>query len=191
MNCEEVKINLEGYIDGELEGTKAKQAAAHIKQCNSCSNELEYAKLLVEELKSLPELQASPKILTGIKDEIRRREKEDLGVSLLAIFKNISPKLRFAALVYVVLVCGIFFMWLTPHIFYYSRTITPIVFKGLNLIVSQLAIIFVPVKYLLIVWRSMLLQLCFISIICAFILFTGIFEIRKLANPKEVHINGY
>jgi len=41
MNCEEIRLHIEDYHDGELPDKLAEQVAAHVRACHECARELE------------------------------------------------------------------------------------------------------------------------------------------------------
>ena len=55
MNCEQLREQLDAYMDGELSADELRAMEAHAATCEDCKRELEAAKLVREALGALPE----------------------------------------------------------------------------------------------------------------------------------------
>lgn len=71
MNCEEVKINLNDYIDEELDDFTRREVEYHIRNCDLCFKDYKKLMLFFDRLKDLPIAINPPiEILEQIKDEL-------------------------------------------------------------------------------------------------------------------------
>lgn len=71
LPCESVRAWLEAWTDGELEAELAAALRAHLDGCTSCAAEAELAATISNELRSLPQLDASPGAIRALFDRVR------------------------------------------------------------------------------------------------------------------------
>lgn len=69
FSCADVDARLEAWLDGELSGDEAVAVEAHLAACSACADEAAAARTVRAELRSLPSLEAPPRVL----DSVRRQ----------------------------------------------------------------------------------------------------------------------
>lgn len=74
MNCEEVKINLNDYVDEELDEFTRKEVELHIRHCDLCIKEYKKLMLLFDRLKNLPVTINPPSdLIDKVKEELLKQ----------------------------------------------------------------------------------------------------------------------
>jgi predicted anti-sigma-YlaC factor YlaD len=72
-NCSWTLDRLDAFVDGELEGEERVSFESHLEECDSCRSELARARLLVSELRALPEFQCPPQVIARAETAVSRR----------------------------------------------------------------------------------------------------------------------
>ncbi len=67
MLCDAVLEQIEPFIDDELEAGSAERVRTHLENCPACAREAAAARIVLTELRSLPELDLPP----GVMDQVR------------------------------------------------------------------------------------------------------------------------
>jgi len=97
MNCEQVKVLLSAYLDGELSGRLTRLVEKHLDECPECNLELAKLEKTVELLAGLPADTASPGFHQRVKERLEILasvpEKPGWRERLAAFFQ---PRLRTA-----------------------------------------------------------------------------------------------
>ncbi len=67
MNCAEFKINIDAFLDGELDNKKAVEFEIHFTSCNKCHDELQSIDKCSKVLRSILKAKNPPK---SIRDKV-------------------------------------------------------------------------------------------------------------------------
>lgn len=99
MNCEEVKIFLNDYIDEELDEVTRHEVEYHIRNCDSCIKDYKKFMLFFERLKDLPiAINPPTDLIDKIKDELLKesgvKSQTDLKLSRLETKKILKERKR-------------------------------------------------------------------------------------------------
>jgi len=105
MRCREIQSRLSAYLDGDLAAHEQGRVSSHLAGCPACAAHLETLNASLDELRSLPRLQASESLAFQV---LNRLEVESRGPGLALLFRPawmarplIFPSLVPAALVLV------------------------------------------------------------------------------------------
>lgn len=74
MNCEKIRKEMSVYIDGMLIGKKAKEFEEHLKSCESCSNEFDELKGLIDEINGLEQIELPENYHLELMEKITKTE---------------------------------------------------------------------------------------------------------------------
>lgn len=77
MSCEEARLLLDAYVDGELSGEQERALMEHVSACDACGRELEAAMLLKDVLRDMDEEVAVPlEAQAAWRSAVRREAKQ-------------------------------------------------------------------------------------------------------------------
>lgn len=80
MNCEEVKISLNHYVDNSIDDFKKREIETHIRNCDLCFREYKKLTHFFDRLKELPLIiKPSNEILAKVKDALLKDEGEKVS----------------------------------------------------------------------------------------------------------------
>ena len=86
MNCTDIQIQLDDYLDNDLLLNEQKIIGQHINNCTACRQSLEDAKAVREALKSLPLAEASADFEARVFAEVRKQNSRAYGGRFLSGF---------------------------------------------------------------------------------------------------------
>ncbi len=66
LTCNDVKDQLDAYLDGELTGARYQAIELHLQLCSTCKTLFTQRRQLLDAMKSMPRIQASPALLRRI-----------------------------------------------------------------------------------------------------------------------------
>lgn len=94
-SCEEVRQQIEAFLDGELPAAATTQIRSHLDSCPACAAQVHLANEVQNELHALPELDTPAPVLQQILDQTTRtRRQESSRISWLDLW----PRPAWAAL---------------------------------------------------------------------------------------------
>ncbi len=73
-NCADINGLLSGYIDGELSAEETALVEKHLASCENCGKELKRLNNIIELLRNIPRYQASTRLLSEVREEIKKRQ---------------------------------------------------------------------------------------------------------------------
>ncbi|MCX7874828.1 MAG: zf-HC2 domain-containing protein [Melioribacteraceae bacterium] len=99
MNCEEVKINLNDYVDEELDEFTRRELEYHVRNCDACIKEYKKLMLFFDKLKDIPISVNPPNdLIDRIKDELLKesgvKDKDELNISKAHTKKILKERKR-------------------------------------------------------------------------------------------------
>jgi hypothetical protein len=97
LSCAVVVDLLEEWIDGDLVGPDAVAIEAHLEGCASCSEERLLAERVRDSLRSLPELDAPPRVLDAVRSATQPRAADGLRSLFEKMAARPAPALAAAA----------------------------------------------------------------------------------------------
>ncbi len=78
MNCQETRILIDGYIDGELDVVRSMEVEEHAKSCGTCSGQLQAHKALHESMQSpAMRFQAPRTLVSRIQRDLRKEDSRE------------------------------------------------------------------------------------------------------------------
>ncbi len=72
ISCEEVLVEVEDYLHGELDSAKAADLARHLVECESCLDRAEFARTLKAVIQAKCRSQAPQHLVVKIQQALRR-----------------------------------------------------------------------------------------------------------------------
>lgn len=104
LSCGVVVDLLEEWIDGDLVGPDAVAIEAHLEGCASCNEERLLAERVRDSLRSLPELDAPPRVLDAVRSATQPRVAERMRALLeKVVTRPARPLAAVAAVVFLAL----------------------------------------------------------------------------------------
>jgi mycothiol system anti-sigma-R factor len=84
--CAETRETVELYLDGELDGESCVRIRAHLERCSTCAAQIQLAREIQSELRSLPELEAPAPVLERILERTVHRRRPAAATRWWAIW---------------------------------------------------------------------------------------------------------
>jgi anti-sigma factor RsiW len=97
MKCDEVRKNLQSYIDGILDDRSIEKVEAHLAECTGCTNELELLREYSEEMGSLSKVEPPEDFLKELHERLERRSSLKGVLRTLFVPAKIKLPVEFAA----------------------------------------------------------------------------------------------
>ncbi len=117
MECEQIKRQLSGYMDGILDSQTARIIETHLKECKGCNEEYLSLKALVAELRSLDNLTAPEEFVPRIHERIEAYSWFEKIRGFLFFPLRRKVPLELAALAATALLIFVIFNLIQPDVF--------------------------------------------------------------------------
>lgn len=75
MDCKELSLKLNAYLDGELSGQMAARVREHLQACPRCAEEMDELRLVKRTLDAVPGAALAPDFATRIRKQAEERQK--------------------------------------------------------------------------------------------------------------------
>ncbi len=94
MNCENRKIILSAYLDGEVTAEEKREIEEHLKKCSVCSNELKKLQKISSLLKEPPKIKLSSQFEKRLKEKLNISSESDILKKLSQTLGKIKEKIE-------------------------------------------------------------------------------------------------
>lgn len=111
MRCEHIQDRLSAFLEDELDPGERGLVEAHLAQCLRCRQELALLRRTVSTLRSLEEIDVSPRLTAGIQAGIRARQRSRWQDLASWLFFPIHIKVPLEALALVLITFGAVYLY--------------------------------------------------------------------------------
>ena len=94
MNCENRKIILSAYLDGEVSKEEKREIERHLKKCSVCNKELKKLQNLSSLLKETPEIKLSSQFEERLKEKLKISSESNILKKLSRTSEEIKEKIE-------------------------------------------------------------------------------------------------